>query len=272
MLNRLNKTWSDYLTAGVFKTLAAVYTLPWASDTDITPEKLDMQYHLNHSGLKYVSPAVSSMIESADPFTGILTAVDKTALAGVIWTLFHIKWSKLWATLNFDYNPIENYDRTEEKTGTETGTDTPTNWKETRTETPTNWTETKTETPTEWKETTEGASADNEAVTSREKWGFNSTDPVPDERATTTAKNKQTVERSGSYETETERTGSYETETERSGSFEHEVEYDTELHVHGNIGVTTSQQMIQSERELWMWDFFNQVFQDVDSVLTIDIY
>ena len=41
----------------------------------------------------------------------------------------------------------------------------------------------------------------------------------------------------------------------------------------GNIGVTTSQQMIQSERDLWLWDFFHSVvFPDVDRVLTIPIY
>lgn len=41
----------------------------------------------------------------------------------------------------------------------------------------------------------------------------------------------------------------------------------------GNIGVTTSQQMLQSERDLWMWSFFyDVVFPDVDTVLTIPIY
>ena len=41
----------------------------------------------------------------------------------------------------------------------------------------------------------------------------------------------------------------------------------------GNIGVTTSQQMIQSERELWLWDYFyNVVFPDIDRILTLPIY
>ena len=41
----------------------------------------------------------------------------------------------------------------------------------------------------------------------------------------------------------------------------------------GNIGVTTSQQMIESERELWLWNFFYKiVFPDVDRILAIDIY
>ena len=41
----------------------------------------------------------------------------------------------------------------------------------------------------------------------------------------------------------------------------------------GNIGVTTSQQMAQSERDLWIWNFFrNVVFPDIDKMLTIQVY
>ena len=41
----------------------------------------------------------------------------------------------------------------------------------------------------------------------------------------------------------------------------------------GNIGVTTSQQMIESERQLWMWNFFDLVvYPDIDRVLTINMY
>lgn len=46
-----------------------------------------------------------------------------------------------------------------------------------------------------------------------------------------------------------------------------------ELERSGNIGVTTSQQMLTSERKLWMWNFFRDVvFPDIDKVLTIQIY
>ena len=41
----------------------------------------------------------------------------------------------------------------------------------------------------------------------------------------------------------------------------------------GNIGVTTSQQMLQSELDLWKnWDFVEQVYKDVDTVLTCPLY
>lgn len=40
----------------------------------------------------------------------------------------------------------------------------------------------------------------------------------------------------------------------------------------GNIGVTTSQQMLQSDIDLWKWNFFYEVFSDIDSVFTISTY
>lgn len=41
---------------------------------------------------------------------------------------------------------------------------------------------------------------------------------------------------------------------------------------HGNIGVTTSQQMLESEIQLWEWNFFETVFKDIDTMLTIQTY
>ena len=41
---------------------------------------------------------------------------------------------------------------------------------------------------------------------------------------------------------------------------------------HGNIGVTTTQQMLEQERNIWLWDFFRIVFIDVDKILTTSHY
>ena len=45
-----------------------------------------------------------------------------------------------------------------------------------------------------------------------------------------------------------------------------------ELKRSGNIGVTTTQQMLQQERELWDWNYYNTVFKDIDNLLTLMIY
>lgn len=45
-----------------------------------------------------------------------------------------------------------------------------------------------------------------------------------------------------------------------------------ELTRSGNIGVTTSAQMIEENIKLWVWKFFETVFKDIDRVLTIGVY
>lgn len=45
-----------------------------------------------------------------------------------------------------------------------------------------------------------------------------------------------------------------------------------ELTRSGNIGVTTSQQMLESSLELWKWNFFCDIFKDVDSIFTLSVY
>ena len=40
----------------------------------------------------------------------------------------------------------------------------------------------------------------------------------------------------------------------------------------GNIGVTTSQQMLESEIKLREWNFYDQLYKDVDSILCLKVY
>ena len=41
---------------------------------------------------------------------------------------------------------------------------------------------------------------------------------------------------------------------------------------HGNIGVTTSQQMLESEFKVRQYDFYKQVYNDIDSILCLSVY
>lgn len=47
---------------------------------------------------------------------------------------------------------------------------------------------------------------------------------------------------------------------------------ENELTRSGNIGVTTSAEMIEENIKLWIWKFFNSVFEDIDRILTIGVY
>ena len=153
------------------------------------------------------------------------------------------------------YNPIENYDATETKTGTETGvetpedrvktvTQTPNNWKQTETQTPTgwkekqtptNWKETETQTPTNWKEVqtptnwkeetkenkqgTEGA-PDYVTAGKSKIVPFGATESVLVNENETDISRDVTVERTGTFSTE--RQGTYQTERSHTGTFETE--------------------------------------------------
>ena len=144
-----------------------------------------------------------------------------------------------------------------EQVGTETGTNTVTHTgtqttvKDGENETTFNTTETDTGTQTTVKD------GENETT-------FNTTE---------TDTGTQTTVRDGTNET-TFNTTDTDTGTQTvldGGSDTHTRNY--ELTRSGNIGVTTSQQMIESERALWVWNFFrNVVFPDIDRVLTIPIY
>ena len=45
-----------------------------------------------------------------------------------------------------------------------------------------------------------------------------------------------------------------------------------ELTRSGNIGVTTSQQMLESEFKVRQYDFYKQVFNDIDTILCLSVY
>lgn len=64
-------------------------------------------------------------------------------------------------------------------------------------------------------------------------------------------------------------TGESSTETTSEGNAD---DNKRELTRSGNIGVTTSQQMLESEIELRKWSFPDMLFEDVDSICTLSIY
>ena len=348
---KLINVFNDPLTSGIFASLQSL-DVPW-KDEGISSE-LDLAFITNY-GARNVSPLVKACLDE----NGKLTTAKQNLIASTLFHLYSPNWANQYNTLFFEYNPIENYSMVETHSGSDTTTDTPTNWKDTQTQTPTNWTQTETQTPTNWKETetqtptnwkeietqtptnwtetrtesvgedgytetetqtptdwtetTTGLQADNQADADNSIYAFNSASAVKVSESTSKVSSKSETERtgtfetaktiegekitdtvrtgtyeteketSGTFETETERTGTYQTQTqttgtyktenEKTGTYEKETIYDTELTRSGNIGVTTSQQMITSERELWLWHYFQDVvFKDISKALTLSIY
>lgn len=353
---------------GIFAELSTLYTMPWDEYLypdlfSIDPTFLDILYFGTNSGSKFASPLVRKFLSD-----GVLPASKVMVLAQIIYTKYALNWARLWDTVVAEYNPLNNYDITEERelsttrddtktrdgsvtrTGTDsmrygriesTGesddysetvqygkTDTTTHGKQVsdsllhgETETVTHGksvTDTtqhgKTDTTTHGKSTTDNAW----------KFGFNAGDnaPAPSDRDTvqesgttavaTTGTDTETEVESGttttghsgtdartigeSGTTRVAGSGSDSTENSRtvdktitnSGSdvqtknlldenketetLEHAGSETEEITRSGNIGVTTTQKLVQEERELWMWNFFETVFSDLDTILALQIH
>lgn len=151
-------------------------------------------------------------------------------------------WEKLNATLYLEYNPIENYDRMEdieEKRVTDRTTS--------DTASGTNG-ETNAEERSENQTSLHDVSAEN------------ASDYQPDSKDTVTGSGTSSYRRD------------IDTSSETSGT---ENITDTFTHsnrTHGNIGVTTSQQMIQSERDLVRYSLIEEIAEDYRDAFCLDIY
>lgn len=199
------------------------------SETDyagIAYAELDGLY-IARSGSKIVRPFyVSRWVNKA------LSVRTQAVLR--ITRMYAPKWLKLWETMFYDYDPIENYSMVEEVLKDKTRL---THGKKTKiagTET------------TQTDLTSQIKAYDASAV-----W-------------------KDSDKQSGSN-TLTYGAGQNERYNQDSGTdlSEHEYKFTRK----GNIGVTTSQQMIEQERKLLMYNYFDEiVFPDIDKVLTLQVY
>ena len=178
--------------------------------------------------------------------------VDDIKLNMVLETVafYREAWDKIHEALTSDYNPINNYSMTESGQDTRTNTGTQS----------TSGTQSGTEKETPNLTTT----STGENNSSGGLYGFNSAASVPSD--TTQGTNTNTNTQTGTVNTETGGT----TSSTRTDDL-------TEKNVHtfersGNIGVTTSQQMIESELELRKKQFYSIVYSDIVNHLCLSVY
>ena len=185
-------------------------------------------------------------------------------------------WERIYAASTAEYNPIENYNRMEESTDTtegtrkHTGTDTTTN---TGTDTTTN---SGTDTVTNsGKDTTQASGTDTSSntvtnsgsdATTHQTAAFNSTSLVDSGRDSTAYGHAQSTSASLTHGQKEELTHGHVEATQHGHveALQHghtmatqhgeqiaeDMEVTRESTIHGNIGVTTSQQMLEQELEV----------------------
>lgn len=234
----LNDIFTDWLSGvGIFSylTTAATGGLPWT----MSASAADLDYHGNYSGDKLAAPLLIKMLK-AD--SGTVSEAHKAQLASIIYQRFIDNWTKRWEALQLSYEPLENYSMTETEDieGTNTGT------------------------VGNISSLTGSGSRNNTQTTEVESnksvYGFDSATASPSEDQTDSGEVTDA-------ETTTESQSGSNTRTD---NLAHTIE--RVLTRSGNIGVTTSQQMLQSELEIRAYDFIVSVYKDIDSVLTIPVY
>lgn len=225
--------------------------VPWA-DLNIS-EYLDIMYYA-HSANKIVSPIVNDYIEASAQENLSLTQTYRSILARLVILKYNDKWSRLWNLGDEEYNPLysdvvtetETIQGQHSKSGTDTGTIV------------TDHDRTDTGTISD-----QGTNSDNENV-----FGFNSSSAVGANTSNGTDSNTETRNLSSTDDvTETRNLADSETGTESSTR---------NLTKNGRVGSMVSgtrvQDLIEAERNVLQWNFWDVVFNDIDQILALDIY
>jgi len=187
--------------------------------------------------------------------------------------MYKYKWSKLFGTLSLEYNPIENYDRQETSTRKPDITTEKhyiggekTTYSGTETDTQTGSTD---RVQSGGQTTTEKPGV----VRTRERNSFNPAEPTLEHRDTDSGTNTTDIvykdvtvsEKYNAIQSKRDYDGrndfkEFQNREDTETTVGQEV---TESRTHGNIGVTTSQQMIESERDVAMFNYILSVLNDV---------
>lgn len=163
-------------------------------------------------------------------------------------------WERLYKTTLLEYNPIENYDRMEEWTEAE---DTKKNTEADATGT----SKTDTDGTSTRESNTDGVINDQKYVSA-----YNETDFTPTERDNNTQNEKNNSEQKdvGTVSVKT----SAENTTDETGN----RNLLRKGRAHGNIGVTTSQQMIEAERDVALYNIIDVIITSFKNRFCLQVY
>lgn len=155
-------------------------------------------------------------------------------------------WTKLEETLHFDYNPIHNYDRTETHSDLETRDLAGTN--------------DRTYSSRQNRDNTTNVTQDEDSKLSKAAYDSGA---MVDAEGTTDSRTSMQVDAETVNRSDTDNTDSTDTGT---------VKHDFEMRALGNIGVTTTQQMIEQERELRKFNIYDYIIREFKDRFCILVY
>lgn len=208
----------------------------------ISPETFPLPEGLSHETLDPLLLAETAEMEMLYPEPNTLGIVISA------WAVArNPAWGRMLAALNAVYNPIHNYDRTESLTEELEGSNTKQGSND----------------RTGSSDTTGSSSGSESASLARDVHGYNSSAAnVPSKADTSSGQS------SGSTASSTDTTQADEWTEDASN--EHTLT--RESRISGNIGVTTSQQMIQAELELRKIDLYKVIIQEFKAMFCLGVY
>lgn len=291
MKTPLLKDTSEWLNGeGILTVLTTIKDVPWKNV--VAGQVLDDDYYGNHSGGRELSSLSEKLLNSDKKLSN--TALQR--LANVIFAKYGDNWKRAWDALQEEYDPLHNYDGTEHykeentegytkhNTGTETNQGTNTGTVDTQgTDTGTVGTQgTDTGTQRNVKDNT-GTQKVDKGI-----YGFDSSGTSNSDTETRTdnlSENNTRTDNLAHAETRTDNLAHAETRTDNLSNSNTRTDNLTEsnegsgtkeytLTKGGNLGVTTSQQMLESEILFRQkYNFFDSiVFPNIDDVLCVKYY
>lgn len=226
-----------------------------------------MENHLNHKEKSIIDSWTLEDIESFNNETLLASIIFKGGTFEPLYTdpdffyymcaFFWKKWertfTKWFEAFEIKYNPLENYDRHEEwsESHEDSGTVDTTDTRSVAT------TETTDNDSTEAR--TESRTTDNDTTTENSVSAFDSSSysdkdkTVSENDISESVAENITGTNDTTFTSATNDNNTIGTESSNEGSIEHEG------HLHGNIGVTTSQEMLKSELEIQSWNIYEHI-------------
>jgi hypothetical protein len=223
-----------------------------------TPQQMGLAYVLQHSGEKKAGALLTEFCGDDDH----ITTVGKQTIGGIISTMFKEQWDRIYEAMTMDYDPLENYNMTE--TGQdvdkmEYGQETTQYQQGARSASDVYGSQSGTDT-----------TGQQQVSTENEISAFNSGSYQDDNKSDTT-----NGSRTDSFSREAHTDGHTEnayTDSETKTAQDDKTTRDHALTRSGNIGVTTSQQMLESEYSVRAYRFYEKMFRDIDSVIALNVY
>jgi len=201
---------------------------------DVQNNYLDLDYFGNHSGNKKCSPLVYNMLDDNNELSS--TKID--ILARILMDKFSHDWNNRWETFYGRQTSLNDYSISETYSGSGTHTR-----------------------DIDRTVTRDEEHHDNRTLNITDAdstYGFNSSDATPVDNTTRSGTDNTTFTSDDTNTDTTDDSGSTTQQYTRTFS--------------GLKGIHTPQEIIKQEREITMYNFFDTVYKDIDSVLALPIY